>query len=248
MKNKCLKLLTASFVSSAIILSSTQVFAKSIENNYKTNIINSEINKTDNVMLVAKNDVLKDGKYNVNVEVLKADVDELSMAGQYIDKKAILEVESDKKYITLNISRIDWMENIKALVDDTSVEYETIKNDNEAEKDKEGESATIKFQIPNLDSNIKFRMNVIPMGNAEVEFRVDIQDDITKLGSEVSEEDTSKNKSEEKKENSEQSTTVEKNKEESKLPRTGYPIAQGSLLIIGGLTTISGILVKNKKR
>ncbi|WP_053955875.1 NEAT domain-containing protein [Inediibacterium massiliense] len=185
MKNKMLKICTVTFVVGALLLPSTQAFAQ------KAQV--SKVKATQKVQKVVEKEPLKVGKYNVGVTAVKAKSNEMSMAGQYMDTQAVLEVTKDKqnkekRYLEIKLTRSDWMENIKVNVGDKEVAYtakvlKTYKEKNEAGKNKADSS--IRFEIPNSKSgekpNIKLGMNVIPMGNASVEFRVQLGDEITKV-------------------------------------------------------------------
>ncbi|WP_053955874.1 NEAT domain-containing protein [Inediibacterium massiliense] len=105
----------------------------------------------------------------VEIEVLKEDSNEQSMAHAYIGKKAGFEVRDGKQYLTVYIKRSEWMKNIDITVDGKSVKYDrkVVKTSS-----KEGENITVEFEIPNLDAKIKFHMNVLPMGEARVAFRI----------------------------------------------------------------------------
>ncbi len=77
------------------------------------------------------------------------------------------------------------MKNITATVDGNEINppVETIeKNDKGEEKGK------IRFEIGSLDSKIMLNMNVVPMGNAKVGFRIVPEKDAVKLIEEYKEE------------------------------------------------------------
>ena len=98
--------------------------------------------------------------------------------------------------------------------------------------------AVLKFAIPNKKANIKFRMNVVPMGDADVAFRVVLNDNITKISGGSSNKNTQKNNS----------TKAGKDNSEKELPQTGFPISGSNLLVMGGLSTVLGAgLLKKKK-
>ncbi|QBD84759.1 LPXTG cell wall anchor domain-containing protein [Clostridium tetani] len=161
MKRNFLKVLIVSVLVGGMASASTQVFAQNIG-----------VNNSNSPIILAQNDKLKDGKYDVSVQILKENSEELSMAGQYISKNASLKVENGQTYMTLNFSKINWMKNIKISVNGAEVSYKTIPS---------GENATITFKVPDIKANIKVRMNVEPMGNVGVAFRVAIQNDIKGL-------------------------------------------------------------------
>ena len=227
MKNKFIKLTLAGAISTGILISSSSVLATDINNNY------GQVHSNKNIVLLTQKDELEDGKYSVSFQTLK-EKSELSMAGQYVDSNGVLEVQGGNMYFTFKVLRNDWMKNIKVLVDDASVQYE------HASEDKEGKVAAIKFQIPNKKPNIKIRMNVVPMDNADVAFRILLNDDIKKISGESPKENSKKNDDNNK---SNKSSNAEK-----ELPQTGLPISNGSLLLMGGLSTLLGAgLLKKRK-
>lgn len=226
MKNRFVKMLLIGTVLIGGSMYSTEVFA--INTNDMAKINNDKV-----VMLLAKNDSIEDGRYNVEVQILKEKSEELSMAGQYVDGNAVIDVEGGNMYLTIKISRNDWMEDIKVSVNDSEVKYETVQQDNE------GKVATLRFEIPNKNANVKFKMNVVPMGNVDVTFRIALNDDIQKISNGNLNKDT-------KKSGNAKGTSSTNNEKE--LPETGYPTSGGSLLVMGGLSTILGVgLLKRRK-
>lgn len=191
-------------------------------------------NASKSMVLLAKNDSLQDGKYSVGIKILKEKSDDLSMAGQYIGQTAKINVENGKMYLSVDVTRIDWMKNISVFLNGSSVNYDL-------KKASDNKNATVKFQIPNTKPDIKFGMNVEPMGNARVAFRVVLNDNITKLaGSTVKNNNDNDNKAT-------SSSLAKATKSKGELPKTGSPISQSSLLWLGGLTTVlGGVLLKKK--
>ncbi|OOB76360.1 hypothetical protein AXF41_03255 [Clostridium haemolyticum] len=204
----------------------------------------------------------KDGLYEVDIKALKENNKELSMAGTYIGDNIKVQMKNGKKYAIVTFNRSDWMKDIDVLINNKSEKYDVIniKTNNVGEK-----TSTIKFEIPNLDSEIKFKMNVEPMGNARVTFRVLMKKDSikflegTKYNPNKAEEylNNLANESKENKDskgslrnyddnnNQNQSTILKK-----KLPKTGLPFGGGLLASIGGILSGLGITLmkKNKKR
>lgn len=231
MKGKVLKNCIAIVLCSGIVFSSSSVRAMNLES-CKINVLSAGV-------LVAKNNCLENGKYNVSMETLKEKSDDISMAGQYINKKTLLEANNGETYLTLTITRIDWMKNIKVFIDNSEVQYDVIN------KGKDGQVADIRFKVPNTKPNIKFNMNVVPMGNANVNFRIDLQNDITKInGEEKKENKVSKNVKEEKGLKESSSTP---NNSEKELPQTGGLVSQKGLLTIGSLAAVVGIILRKRK-
>lgn len=239
MKNKCIKAILAGAVSAGILLSSNAVYAKDMNNSYV------DINK--NIVLLAKQDGLQDGKYNVGIQALKEKSEELSMAGQYVNSNAILDVHGKDMYVTIKVSRSDWMKNIRIWVNGSPVKYQ------QQVKDKEGQISTLKFKIPNRKSEIKFKMNIVQMGNAEVAFRIVLNDNVSKISSAVnnttfkaSQQSKVNNKSKENKLSKDKND--KKNTDSKELPQTGSPISGSNLAIIGGVSTLLGaVLIKKRK-
>ena len=207
-------------------------------------------------VLLAENTGLQNGKYKVSVKTLKENSDGISMAGQYVDQTATLDVSNGKKYLNLGISRSDWMKNIKITVNGSSAPFKLV--------NKGGNNAVVKFEIPDLKAKIKFSMNVVPMGNANVSFRVVLGDNFTKISSDNNANSTS-NKSEAKNQNTTKSsvptstknttnnkqettnTNVQENADSKDLPETGSKIPQGAVIGFGGLAAIAGAILIKKK-
>lgn len=225
MKKKVLSLLIIGILATGISsVMTSNVFAA--ENSH---------NASKSMVLLAKNDILQDGQYSVGTKILKEKSNDLSMAGQYIGQTAKITVENGKMYLSVDVTRIDWMKNISVFLNGSSVNYDL-------KKASDNKNATVKFQIPNTKPDIKFSMNVEPMGNARVAFRIILNDAITTLGNGDIKSDNKKSTG--KKVISSSAQHIKVNKE---LPKTGSPISQTNLLWVGGLTTIlGGVLIKIK--
>ena len=139
---------------------------------------------------VSKNETLRNGLYSIQIEVLKAKLDEPSMAGTYIEKNTKIESKGGKNYMLLTFYKSDWMKDIKLTIDGKNVPYEIVDKKENVEveqvpfltgEDKIGNITTIKFELPNVDSEINVKGNSVPMGNAEVEYRVILEKDTLKL-------------------------------------------------------------------
>ncbi|EDS78637.1 leucine Rich Repeat domain protein [Clostridium botulinum C str. Eklund] len=204
----------------------------------------------------------KDGLYEVNIKALKEKNNEPSMAGTYLGDKIKVQIKNGKKYATVTFNRSDWMKNIDVLVNDKSQKYDVVnvKTNNAGEK-----ISTIKFEIPSLESEVKFKMNVEPMGNARVTFRMLMQKDSFKflegneydpnkaeeylnnlaIGSKENKNSKSSSYNSSDNNNHNQSTIAEK-----KLPKTGLPFGGGVVASIGGILSGLGITLmkKNKKK
>ena len=244
MRGRVLKLLLASaIIVGATVTVQQEAYAKT-NTDIKSNV------------LLAENTGLQNGKYKVSIKTLKENSDGISMAGQYVDQTANLDVSNGKKYLNLGISRSDWMKNIKITVNGSSAPFKLInKGDN---------NAVVKFEIPDLKAKIKFSMNVVPMGNANVSFRVVLGDNVTKTSSDNNANSTS-GKTETKKQNvtktsakeSTQNTTnnkqetsntnVQENSNSKDLPDTGSKVPQEAVIGFGALSAIVGALLIKKK-
>ncbi|WP_282804140.1 NEAT domain-containing protein [Clostridium tetani] len=110
-----------------------------------------------------KNEVSESVKKDINVAVLKEDSNEPSMAGQYINKNVVYTEKDGKKYFTLTVNKIDWMKDIKVLVDGQSVAYD---------QKQSGENADLTFEVNGENSEVLLNMNIIPIGNTKVGFRI----------------------------------------------------------------------------
>ncbi|QZY55874.1 NEAT domain-containing protein [Crassaminicella profunda] len=188
MKNKLLVGMSSILVAGCLVATPLSASAQVVK---ASEPVKKEVTKAEKVIVKGEQEPLKVGKYKVTVYALKKYVDEMSMAGQYMDAIAIIEVVKDEKnkkknkeYLSINLRRSDWMENRKVMIDGKEVEHtstllKTYEEKNEVGKNKTDH--TIRFEIPKVDAKISLGMDVIPMGNASVEFRLDLQDDITKV-------------------------------------------------------------------
>ena len=115
--------------------------------------------------------------YDIKVKILKENEDVQSMAANYI-KKVSYEIKDGKHYIIAKLNRSDWMSGIKAKVDGKEISPEILNK----EKNSNGEeTSNIKFEVKDLSSKIVLGMNVEPMGNARVSFRIVSEEESLKL-------------------------------------------------------------------
>ncbi|RXM58559.1 NEAT domain-containing protein, partial [Clostridium tetani] len=110
-----------------------------------------------------KDEIVDSIKKDINVAVLKEDSNEPSMAGQYINKNVTYIEKGGKKYFTLTVNKIDWMKDIKVSVDGQSVNYD---------QKRSGENADLTFEVNSENSEVLLNMNIIPIGNTKVGFRI----------------------------------------------------------------------------
>ncbi|OOB76361.1 cell surface protein [Clostridium haemolyticum] len=232
MRKNLLKVLTVGILAGGVLFSSSQAFAQ-------TGNVNQSI-KLESGSMLAKNDFLKDGTYKVSIQVFKEKGNDLSMAGQYIGQQITLQVKGGQIYAIVDISRLDWMKNINIFVNGADTKYDKSMNGSQ--------KGNVKFKLPSMDAKITFKMNVVPMGNARVAFRVVPQNDI-KPTSEASTINNTSNKESKKSDSKETSATSNKEtkKDRKKLPQTGLPITQAELPLLGGLTSMAGLFLLKKK-
>ncbi|RXI43468.1 hypothetical protein DP130_13995, partial [Clostridium tetani] len=110
-----------------------------------------------------KGETVESIKKDINVVVLKEDSNEPSMAGQYINKNVVYTEKDGKKYFTLTVNKIDWMKDIKVSVDGQSVAYD---------QKQSGENADLTFEVNGENSEVLLNMNIVPIGNTKVGFRI----------------------------------------------------------------------------
>ncbi|KGM97634.1 hypothetical protein Z956_01310 [Clostridium botulinum D str. CCUG 7971] len=228
----------------------------------------NEDNKTNNDLIkTSKEDNKnissnKDGLYEINIKTLKENNNESSMAGTYLGNKARIQIKNGKKYTIVTLDRSDWMKNIDVLVNGKSVKYDVINVKSSANGEK---TTTIKFEVPELNCEIKFKMNVEPMGNSRVTFRVVMQKDTLRF---LQGNEYDPNKAEEYLNNLANETQGNKDYKsglntsntskntnspelsQKKLPKTGLPFGGGLIATIGSALSGLGftLMKKNKKR
>ncbi|GAA0785575.1 hypothetical protein GCM10008909_14350 [Hathewaya limosa] len=194
--------------------------------------------------------------YEIKVDTLKEKDNSPSMAGEYI-KASNYEIKGDKKYLILTLNRTDWMTNIKAIVDGKEITPTIV----ESFKNSKGEETSrIKFEIPSLESPIKLSMNVEPMGNSRVTFRVvpnkNSLKPINNLNSitNAPAKKTNLDPNSKKKELEPIEETIinsgkeESNNKKNSLPKTGLPINTGILATLGTILSGLGISLKKFKK
>ncbi|QPW57307.1 NEAT domain-containing protein [Clostridium botulinum] len=100
---------------------------------------------------------------DINVQVLKEKSHEPSMAAQYVEKTIKYTEKDGKKYFTVTLNRMDWMKNVAIEVGGNKVT---------AEKKENGNIGEYTFEVGSEKEEVMMRMNVVPMGNARVAFRI----------------------------------------------------------------------------
>ncbi|KIL08107.1 cell wall anchor protein [Clostridium botulinum] len=114
-------------------------------------------------------EVLKDGKYTIDADILKTGTNEPSAASGYINKESNLKSENGQYTLTLNVKDIKVMSNIKATVDGKEVNVNISRNN-----DGTGE---LSFKINTLSSDILVACKVTVAEinyNSDVDFNVNL--------------------------------------------------------------------------
>ncbi len=118
---------------------------------------------------ITDSEVLKDGKYTIDADILKTGTNEPSAASGYINKESNLKSENGQYTLTLNVKDIKVMSNIKATVDGKEVNVNISRNN-----DGTGE---ISFKINTLSSDILVACKVTVAEinyNSDVDFNVNL--------------------------------------------------------------------------
>lgn len=146
---------------------------------------------------VTENKVTKGKLYTIENKVVHKSQTGVDMARKYLNKISDLEEIDGKTYLTLTFTGQEFMKDHKITVNGKDANYKVIS--------KNGDSIKLRFEIPNLDANIKVSLYVIPMGR-NVEFNVELLKDTKKFVKDF---------------------TV------SSLPQTGSPIGGNSVALLG---------------
>ncbi len=146
---------------------------------------------------VTENKVTKGKLYTIENKVVHKSQTGVDMARKYLNKISDLEEIDGKTYLTLTFTRQEFMKDHKITVNGKDANYKVVS--------KNGDSIKLRFEIPNLDADIKVSLYVIPMGR-NVEFNVELLKDTKKFVKDF---------------------TV------SSLPQTGSPIGGNSVALLG---------------
>ncbi|WP_338852038.1 NEAT domain-containing protein [Clostridium perfringens] len=146
---------------------------------------------------VTENKVTKGKLYTIENKVVHKSQTGVDMARKYLNKISDLEEIDGKTYLTLTFTGQDFMKDHKITVNGKDANYKVVS--------KNGDSIKLRFEIPNLDADIKVSLYVIPMGR-NVEFNVELLKDTKKFVKDF---------------------TV------SSLPQTGSPIGGNSVALLG---------------
>ncbi|MCX0402602.1 NEAT domain-containing protein [Clostridium perfringens] len=146
---------------------------------------------------VTENKVTKGKLYTIENKVVHKSQTGVDMARKYLNKISDLEEIDGKTYLTLTFTGQEFMKDHKITVNGKDANYKVVS--------KNGDSIKLRFEIPNLDADIKVSLYVIPMGR-NVEFNVELLKDTKKFVKDF---------------------TL------SSLPQTGSPIGGNSIALLG---------------
>ena len=146
---------------------------------------------------VTENKVTKGKLYTIENKVVHKSQTGVDMARKYLNKISDLEEIDGKTYLTLTFTGQEFMKDHKITVNGKDANNKVVS--------KNGDSIKLRFEIPNLDADIKVSLYVIPMGR-NVEFNVELLKDTKKFVKDF---------------------TV------SSLPQTGSPIGGNSVALLG---------------
>lgn len=121
---------------------------------------------------VTENKVTKGKLYTIENKVVHKSQTGVDMARKYLDKISDLEEIDGKTYLTLTFTGQEFMKDHKITVNGKDANYKVVS--------KNGDSIKLRFEIPNLDADIKVNLYVIPMGR-NVEFNVELLKDTKKF-------------------------------------------------------------------
>ncbi|NGU66697.1 NEAT domain-containing protein [Clostridium perfringens] len=121
---------------------------------------------------VTENKVTKGKLYTIENKVVHKSQTGVDMARKYLNKISDLEEIDGKTYLTLTFTGQEFMKDHKITVNGKDANYKVVS--------KNGDSIKLRFEIPNLDVDIKVSLYVIPMGR-NVEFNVELLKDTKKF-------------------------------------------------------------------
>lgn len=144
---------------------------KSEENNGTSSSNNGSSANEEN-STVTENKVTKGKLYTIENKVVHKSQTGVDMARKYLNKISDLEEIDGKTYLTLTFTGQEFMKDHKITVNGKDANYKVVS--------KNGDSIKLRFEIPNLDADIKVSLYVIPMGR-NVEFNVELLKDTKKF-------------------------------------------------------------------
>lgn len=146
---------------------------KSEENNGTSSSNNgSSASANEENSTVTENKVTKGKLYTIENKVVHKSQTGVDMARKYLNKISDLEEIDGKTYLTLTFTGQEFMKDHKITVNGKDANYKVVS--------KNGDSIKLRFEIPNLDADIKVSLYVIPMGR-NVEFNVELLKDTKKF-------------------------------------------------------------------
>lgn len=181
-------------------------------NNSSSNNTNDGSNNTNDT--VVENEAAKGKLYTIKNEIISDSATGKEMARKYLNSTTKIEEINGKMYSTLTFTGIDLMSNHKIYINGKLVSY-TVTSSSSSSK-------SIRFEIPNVNADIKVQVYVIPM-NSTVTFGVKLLEDTLTFVKDFTVENGS-------------------------LPQTGSAFGGEMLLGLGGLLTASGALLRRKRK
>ncbi|MGG5460250.1 NEAT domain-containing protein [Clostridium sp. B9] len=112
-----------------------------------------------------ENQVKKGKLYTIENKVSHESQTGVDMARKYLNKISDLEVIDGKNYLTLTFTGQKFMKDHKIIVNGKNANYRVVSKD--------GDTIKLRFEIPNLDADMKVSLYVVPMGR-NVEFDVEL--------------------------------------------------------------------------
>ena len=183
-----------------------------------------------------KDEVVKGKLYTIKNEVIYDNQTGYDMVRRYLNETSKIEEIDGKKYLTLTFTGVEFMKDHKVYVNGTLIDY-TVAS-------KTSESISIRFEIQDINDDIKVQLVVVPMGNRTVEFGVKLLEDTLELVGEFDVEgdsivgDTIQG----------DITEGNTNGGDDTLPQTGSAFGSEILLGLGGLLAASGALLRRKRK
>ncbi|TPE20020.1 NEAT domain-containing protein [Clostridium perfringens] len=141
---------------------------KSEESNGTSSSNNANSTNKENSSTVTENKVTKGKLYTIENKVVHESQTGVDMARKYLNKISDLEEIDGKNYLTLTFTGQEFMKDHKITVNGKDANYKVVS--------KNGDLIKLRFEIPNLDADIRVSLYVIPMGR-NVEFKVELLKD-----------------------------------------------------------------------
>lgn len=181
------------------------------ENNGTGSSNNANSTNKENSSTVTENKVTKGKLYTIENNVVHESQTGVDMARKYLNKISDLEEIDGKNYLTLTFTGQEFMKDHKITVNGKDANYKVVS--------KNGDSIKLRFEIPNLDVDIRVSLYVIPMGR-NVDFKVELLKDTKKFVKDF---------------------TV------STLPQTGSAVGGNSVALLGMAMMGASMFIKKRK-